>query len=81
MSKLIVGAIQMQSGDDKEANLLRAEAFINVAVEGGPSSLRYLNFSIFVALLNSIYKMLKQYWTYGEHVVCQSQGKPCLYFG
>ena len=35
MSKLVVGAIQMQSSDDKKDNLLRAEAFIDAAVEKG----------------------------------------------
>jgi len=35
MSKLIVGAIQIQSSDDKKDNLLRAEAFIDMPVERG----------------------------------------------
>lgn len=35
MNRLVVGAIQMQSSDDKKDNLLRAEAFINAAVERG----------------------------------------------
>lgn len=35
MSKLMVGAIQMQSRDDKQHNLSRAEALLDVAIERG----------------------------------------------
>jgi len=35
MSKVTVGAIQMHSGDDKQSNLAKAEALLDVAVERG----------------------------------------------
>ncbi len=35
MSKVTVGALQMHSGDDKQSNLAKAEALLDVAVEKG----------------------------------------------
>ncbi len=35
MSKVTVGAVQMHSGDDKQSNLAKAEALLDVAVEKG----------------------------------------------